>query len=260
MSTASRTKLRGLGVPSNTSSVVNFPMTMHPRHLQDWAKFVATNDCYELYNRHRDPDDSMLEVVTAFVAVLEAKGIQPFLKPSLFRPARVSGALAIEEYRTLVDKSLGQFMRQRGITQAFNNVAVNLWPDYDYVTSIAAHVPSYVDVYSSVVLKRTGAKVPDLSQALRFRTQHWLSKVAVPKKLLSASDVPALRNAKWPSIQDLPTMPSRWVEVVPDISVARAEGNVLVFRTRIYPKTLLYINQRKVSEFFRLAAKQLSKK
>jgi hypothetical protein len=260
MSIANRTLLRNLGVASNDCSVVNFPTTLHPKYLQAWATFVASPTCYELYNRHTDADAAMLEVVMAFVASLESKRLRPFIGSVAFSAAKLSADKAVRELDDLVRKSLDAFVRQRGILNDFNKVAVNLWPDYDYDKVISAHVPEYVDVYYSVVLRRKGPKPADMTAALKLRSQHWLSKVSVPSKLLSPTDIPALRNAKWPSIDQLTQMPSRWVEVVPDISVARAEGNVLVFRTRIYPKTVVYIDHRKISDFFRMAAQRLSKK
>ena len=260
MSIANRTLLRNLGVANNDCSVVNFPTTLHPKHLQAWATFVASPICYELFNRHTDSDAAMMEVVMAFIASLDSKRLRPFIGNVAFSPAKQSSNSAVRELDDLVRKSLETFIRQRGILNDFTKVSVNLWPDYDYDKSISAHVPEYVDVYYSMVLRRKGAKPADLAAALKLRAQHWLSKVSVPRKLLSPTDIPALRHAKWPSIEDLTQMPSRWVEVVPDISVARAEGNVLVFRTRIYPKTVVYIDHRKISDFFRMAAQRLSKK
>jgi hypothetical protein len=202
----------------------------------------------------------MLEVVMAFIASLESKRQRAFIGSTSFSPAKLSADTAVRELDGLVRKSLEAFIRQRGIFNDFTKVAVNLWPDYDYDKSVSAHIPEYVDVYYSLVLRRKGPKLGDMSAALKLRCQHWLSKVSVPSKLLSPTDIPALRNARWPSIDDLTKMPSRWVEVVPDISVARAEGNVLVFRARIYPKTVVYIGHRKISDFFRMAARRLSKK
>lgn len=260
MSQAIRTMLRSLGVTGTESSVVNFPTTLHPKYLQVWASFVSSSVCYELYNRHKTADAAMLEIVTAFIASLENKRQRPFIGNALFSPARYSADAAVRELDELMKKTLDTFVRQRGVLNAFSKMSVNVWPDYAYDDTIGAHTPEYVDLYYSVVLRRQGGKVSDMGAVLKSRSQHWFSKVAVPTKLLSPTDIAALRNAKWPSVDDLTQMPSRWVEVVPDISVARAEGNVLVFRTRVYPKTIVYLNHRKISEFFRLAAKRLSKK
>lgn len=260
MAIAARNQLRVLGVRTFECSVVNFPTALQAKFIHAWADFVSTDQCYELFNSHKDPEDGMLEVVTAFIAMLQSRGQRPFATTVPFAPAQISAVNSIAEMHALIRDSVERFISQRGIGQAFAKTAINIWPSYRYDKVISAHIPDYVDVYYSVVLRRTSGRMGDMAVALKSKTQHWFSKVSVPSKLLSPVDVAVLRNAKWPSVDDLTKMPSRWVEIVDGLSVARAEGNVLVFRTRIYPKTVVYMNSSKITGFFRLAAQRLSKK
>lgn len=257
----SKRTLEQYGVKTPECSVVNFPTTLHPKLIEPWATFIATDTALALYGRYpKDPYRGMLEVVTAFISMcLKKVGSNIFLSRRL-DVTRDSFDRAFPEIRTAVEDGMITPFTRRGLLKDFKPVAVNFVPTYEFDERVQGHVPEYIDVYYSVVLMRgPDGKVRDMGKVLRSHSQHWFQMVSVPAKLLSASPVAALKNAPWPkTVEDVAKKPASWIEIVEGISAARIEGNVLVFRQRIYPKTIVYCSKPNVARFFKQSVKMLS--
>lgn len=249
------------GVKSPECSLVNFPTTLHPKLLELWADFIATDTALALYNRYpADQYRGMLEVVSAFVSKsLKSAGSNIFLQRRL-DVTRDSTDRALPEIVQAVRDGMLKPFERRGLMKEFSALKMNIVPEYEYDDRVNGHVPSYIDVYFSAVLKRgADGKARNMSQVLRGNTQHWFQLVSVPSKLLSASPISALKNAPWPrTVEEVAAKPASWVEIVEGVSLARIEGNVLVIRQRIYPKTIVYCSKPHIARFFKLAAKMLS--
>ena len=249
------------GVKTPECSVVNFPTNLHPKLISAWAEFIATDTAVALYNRYPgDQYRGMLEVVTAFISMcLKNVGATIFLQRRI-DVARDSADRALPEIASMVETGMITPFTRRGLLREFKPLRVNLVPTYEYDERVQGHVPEYIDVYYSVVLMRGGDGKPrDMGRVLRGHSQHWFQLVSVPAKLLSASPVAALKNAAWPrTVEEVARKPASWIEVVEGISAARIEGNVLVFRQRIYPKTIVYCSRTNVARFFKQAIKMLS--
>ena len=264
MTTASSITLKRLGVSRRECSVLNFPTTINPEFLEPWAHFIGTQSCTDLFNSKRDTADGMLEVVMAFVSHLQAAGAPAskiFIKNAPINPQQHSRNAAEKELCALLDTELLTPLTQRSVLRSFKPKRVNIIPSYMLNEVVGGFVPQHLDLYVSVSLaKGLPQRLSDMNAVMKSGSMYMFSKMQVPKKLLSPTDIPALINAPWPTVEKLPELPSRWVALGDEFSVARAEGNVLVFRKRVYPKTVVYSNGRNIASVFKSFAKKLTEK
>lgn len=264
MTTASNITLKRLGVPRRECTVLNFPTTINPEFLEPWAQFITTQASTDLFNSKRDSADGMLEVVMAFVSHLLNVGVpiaKIFIKTAPINPMQYSRNAAEKELCALLDTELMTPLTQRSVFRAFKARRVNIIPSYLPNAVVGGFVPQYVDLYVSVsLIKGLPSRQSNMNAVLKGNTMYLFAKMHVPKKLLSPTDVPALVNAPWPTVEKLPELPSRWVTLGDEFSVARAAGDVLVFRKRVYPKTVVYSNGRNIASVFKSFAKKLTEK
>ena len=239
---------------SRDCSVTNFPVGIHPEFVSAWADFIATRACYDLYSRFKRPDEAIAEVGLAFLSHLSTiKRGSPFLRPTTFSAKRYSMQRACDELAILARDS------EPKTGSEFSRVGVSCAAEYGFNATLSAHVPKYVDLYFAYVLKRdTDGSVRDLSAMLHRMHTHLFGSRDMPK-LYSATGIPALRGGQWPKLEALADKPSSWTELSDGLSVARAAGNVLCYRKRVYPKNIVYLKRDDFSRFIKIVNKTLSK-
>lgn len=254
MTVSSRQVIAAMQFKSRDCSVSNFPVAIHPEFVSTWAEFVSTRACFDLFALHKAPDDAMAEVGLAFLGHLSTLRMgSPFLKPSSFSWSRYSMQRASEELAILARNSAPK------VVQEFSRVGVTCAAEYGYHGFMSAHIPKYVDLYFAYVLNRNpDGKVRDLTGVLHQLHTHMFGARDIPK-IYAASGIPALKNTQWPTLESLADKPASWTELSDGLSVARAAGNVLCYRKRVYPKNIVYVKRQDFSRFIKVVNKTLSK-
>ena len=255
MTVSSRQVIAALQFKSRECSVSNFPVAIHPEFVSAWAEFVSTRACFDLYSLHKNPDEAMAEVGLAFLSYLSTvRRSSPFIRPCTFSAKRYSAQRAVEELCAIAAKE-----EPKVLASEFIKVGVSCAVEYSYHGVMIAHIPKYVDLHYAYVLRRSSAgKLRDMNSALHAMHTHMFGGRDLPK-LYAASGIPALKNTQWPKLSELANRPASWTELSDGLSVARAAGNVLCFRKRVYPKNIVYVKREDFSRFVKLVNKTLSK-
>ena len=254
MTVSSRQVIAAMQFKSRDCSVSNFPIAIHPEFVSVWAEFISTRACFDLYALHKVPDDAIAEVGLAFLGHLATlRRSSPFIKPTSFSGSRYSMQRASEELAALA-RTAGP-----SVGHEFSRIGVTCAAEYGYHGFMQSHIPKHVDLYFAYVLNRgPDGKVRDLTGVLHQMHTHLFGGRDVPK-LYAASGIPALKNTPWPKLEALADKPASWTELADGLSVARAAGNVLCYRKRVYPKNIVYLKREDFSRFIKVVNKTLSK-
>ena len=195
-------------------SVAAFPPVVNPSYLELWAEFIRLDSVVSIYNVYSDSKVSITIVALIFINYLKSKGLTQILRVSGINTAQLTALGYLDEAKFFMADLL-KFLSAKHFTQQFLISDVRLVPIVRENKLLNIYVPDTTYIYVALVSK-------DFSKAWNTYRDLWPK---LPRK------VPCEFN-------NFVKKPSGFV-VYGDYEIALITGDILVFRVKYMPKSIV---------------------